>query len=68
VETRTIAEVPATCLVSVPKAGTPIDGEGPGVDTICLSDDGAQLLVDSAGERVVAAAYRTEVPDRTFEI
>jgi hypothetical protein len=68
VETRTIAEVPATCLVSVPKAGTPIDGEGPGVDTICLSEDGAQLLVDSAGERVVAAAYRTEVPDRTFEI
>jgi len=68
VETRTIADVPATCLVSAPKAGTPIGGEGPGVDTICLSESGAQLLVDSAGERVVAATYRTDVPDGTFDI
>lgn len=68
VETRTIADVSATCLVSAPKAGTPIDGETPGVDTLCLSDEGAQLLVDSAGERVVAASYSTEVPDGTFDI
>jgi hypothetical protein len=68
VESRTIADVRATCLVSAPKAGTPIDGDGPGVDTICLSDDGAQLLVDSAGERVVAAAYSTDVPDGTFDV
>lgn len=68
VETRTIADVRATCLVSAPKAGTPIDGGAPGVDTICLSDEGAQLLVDSAGERVVAAVYSTEVPDGTFDI
>lgn len=68
VEARTIADVDATCLITAPKAGTPIDDATPGVDTICLSDEGAQLLVDSAGERVVAATYRTDVPDGTFDV
>jgi hypothetical protein len=68
VETRTIADVAATCLVAAPKAGTPIDGTTPGVDTICLSADGAQLLVDSAGQRVVASSYSTEVPEGTFDV
>lgn len=67
VETRTIADTQATCLVAVPKAG-PTDGTGPGVETICLSAEGAQLLVDVAGERLVADAYATEVPEGTFEV
>lgn len=68
VETRTIADTEATCLVAAPKAGTPIDADAPGVDTICLSPEGAQLLVDVAGERLVASAYSTTVPDGTFEV
>ena len=36
-----------------PEAG-PTDGTGPGVETICLSDEGGQLLVDVGGERLVA--------------
>jgi hypothetical protein len=67
VETRTIADVEATCLVAVPKAG-PTDGTGPGVETICLSEEGAQLLVDAVGERLVAEAYTPDVPEGTFEI
>lgn len=67
VEARTIAEVEATCLVAVPKAG-PTDGTGPGVETICVSAEGAQLLVDVGGERVVASAYTTDVPEGTFEV
>ena len=39
-----------TCLVAAPKPG-PTDGTGPDVETICLSDEGAQLLVDAAGDR-----------------
>ena len=66
VETRSIADVEATCLVAAPKPG-PTDVSGPGVETICLSDEGAQLLVDAAGERVVADAYTTDVPDGTFD-
>jgi hypothetical protein len=68
VEPRTIAEVAATCLVAGPEAGTPLDGTGPGVDTICLSPEGAQLLVDAGGERVVAESYSTEVPAGTFDV
>jgi hypothetical protein len=66
VESRTIAEVDATCLVAVPEPG-PTDANGPDVETICLSDAGAQLLVDAAGERVVAETYTTDVPDGTFD-
>ena len=65
VEQRTIADTDATCLVASPKAG-PDDGTGPGAETICLSDEGAQLLVDAGGERLVADAYTTEVPEGTF--
>lgn len=67
VEQRTIAEAEATCLVAAPKAG-PTDGTGPGVETICLSAEGGQLLVDAGGERLVAEAYTTDVPEGTFEI
>jgi hypothetical protein len=65
VERRTIADADASCLVATPKAG-PTDGTGPGVETICLSDEGAQLLVDAAGERLVASGYTTDVPEGTF--
>ncbi|MGH9085277.1 MAG: hypothetical protein ACRDYW_07470 [Acidimicrobiales bacterium] len=68
VEARTIADTPASCLVTAPKAGTRLDPEGPGVDTICLSHEGAQLLVDRGGERVVADDYSTTVPDGTFDV
>lgn len=66
VETRTIAEVVGTCLVAAPKE-SPADGTGPGVETICLSAEGGQLLVDAGGERLVAQTYTTQVPDGIFE-
>ena len=54
VEPRTIADAHATCLVAGP-------------DTICLSDEGAQLLIDSGDDRLEATAYTTDVPDGTFD-
>jgi hypothetical protein len=68
VESRTVADVEATCLVSTPKAGTVIDGTEPSVDTLCLAPDGAQLLVDVGGQRVVADTYRPSVPAGTFDV
>jgi hypothetical protein len=68
VDHRAIAGVDATCLVSAPKAGTPLTGEEPGVETICLSPEGAQLLVDSGGQRVRATEYATDVPRGTFDV
>jgi hypothetical protein len=68
VDTREIADARATCVTTTPKAGTPLDGTGPGTDVLCLSAEGAQLLVDHAGERLVADRYSTTVPDGTFEV
>jgi hypothetical protein len=68
VSTRKIAGVTATCLTSTPKAGTVLDGKGPGTDELCLSPEGAQLLVDHGGQRLVADRYTTQVPKGTFDI
>ena len=54
VESRTIAETDATCLVA-------------GDETICVSDEGAQLLVDVGDDRLSASGYTTDVPDGTFD-
>jgi phage baseplate assembly protein gpV len=68
VEERTIADTDATCLVSAPKAGTPLDGSEPANDALCLSPEGAQLLLDAGGERLVADSYSTDVPEGTFDV
>jgi hypothetical protein len=68
VEERTLAGSDATCLLTQPKTGTTIDLEGPGPETLCLSPEGAQLLVDAGGDRLVAEAYTTDVPEGTFDI
>jgi hypothetical protein len=68
VSTRKIAGVEVTCLTSTPKAGTVLDGTGPGTDELCLSAEGAQLLVDHGGQRLVADRYTTQVPSGTFDI
>jgi hypothetical protein len=68
VDERVLADIDARCLVSAPKAGTPLDGSGPGVETLCLSPEGAQLLIDSGGERLVADGYSTTVPEGTFDV
>jgi hypothetical protein len=67
VDRRTIAGARARCLTTTPKPGTPLDGTGPGTDVLCLSAEGAQLLVDHDGQRLVADHYETSVPRGTFD-
>ncbi|MGV3760385.1 MAG: hypothetical protein ACO1PW_12730 [Actinomycetota bacterium] len=68
VEDRTVAGQAVTCLVSTPRPETLPEGTEATTDTICLDDDGVQLLVDAAGERLVADAYSAEVPEGTFDV
>jgi hypothetical protein len=68
VETRKLAGTQATCLVSAPKAGTPLTGTEPGAETICLSSEGAQLLVDAGGQKVTATEYDSRVPKGAFDV
>ena len=68
VDERRVADTEARCLITGPKAGSELDGTGPTVDTLCVSPEGAQLLVDVDGDRVVANAYSTDVPEGTFDV
>ncbi len=68
VERRTIADVEATCLITSPRTGTTVDLSGTGAETLCVSEEGAQLLVDAGGERLVAERYSTDVPEGTFDV
>jgi hypothetical protein len=65
---RTIAKTKATCLVSAPKPGTVLTGNDLSADTLCVSAEGAQLLVDAKGQRLVADSYTTSVPKGTFDV
>lgn len=61
VERRRIAGQQARCLVATPKAGTGVaDGEVPGV--LCISPEGAPLLVKGSGPSLTAVKYTTTAP------
>jgi hypothetical protein len=60
---RRIARTPVTCLESTPKSGGSAKGS-----TLCVSQQGAQLLVDANGQRVQASSYSTVVPASTFDV
>jgi hypothetical protein len=57
-----------TRQLAASRDGTTIDLNGPGAETLCVSPEGAQLLVDAGGERLVAESYTTEVPEGTFDV
>jgi len=65
---RTIAGEDVTCLEATPRPETLPEGTEATTDTICVNDDGVQLLVDVGGERLVADAYSPSVPQGTFEV
>lgn len=66
VDSRTIAEVDARCLLTTRKPGAPDElGE---LGTFCVSGDGVQLLVETRGERLEATRYSDEVPAGTFDV
>ena len=71
IEDREVAGTAATCLVAEPRgaATTTAAGAAPdGPGSLCLSGDGAILLVEQAGERVAATEYSTSVAADRFEL
>ena len=61
VERRRIAGQPARCLVAAPKPGSDLpEGEVPGV--LCVSAEGAPLLVRGSGPSLTAVRYTTSAP------
>ncbi len=62
---RPIAGVEASCLVTRILAGRERPELGDG-GTLCVSPEGALLLVDQGGEILEATDYGTEIPDGTF--
>jgi len=63
IENRTIAKTTARCLLTTPKPGV----AGPG-STLCLSPEGAVLLVEGTGNPLKAAEYSTKVDERRLEL
>lgn len=65
VEPRPVAGVEATCLVTRILAGRERPELGDG-GTLCVSPEGALLLVDQGDEQLEASDYSTDVADGTF--
>ncbi len=61
IDGRTIAGAAATCLVTTRKSGHDDPTLGRSA-TLCLSAEGAQLLVEVPRGRLEATAYRTDLP------
>jgi hypothetical protein len=66
VEERTLVGTTAHCLVAELQAGAEAPARGD-LGTLCLSPEGAQLLVDTSGERLEASDYSTDVPSGVFD-
>jgi hypothetical protein len=67
VEERVVAGTDASCLLTALRPGAEADDRG-ATGTLCLSEEGVQLLVDSGGERLEATGYTTRVPEGTFDV
>ncbi len=65
IDTRPIAGVQARCLVTELKQGHDRSDLG-AAGTICVSPEGALLLVDQGKDSLRALDYTTEIPDHTF--
>ena len=62
---RPIARVTATCLVTTPRKPAP---SAPPPASLCLSPEGAPLLVEGSGQALRAVKYSTRVDGHRFDL
>lgn len=65
---RALLGVKASCLVTERRAGAPDDPASGQKGTICLSPEGALLVVQSGDRSVAATGYTTAIPDGIFDL
>jgi hypothetical protein len=63
VTSRKVAKVDTQCLATTPRPG--VSGAG---STLCLSGEGAVLLVEGAGNPLRAVRYSTDVDERRLQL
>jgi hypothetical protein len=68
VESRRLAGVDVSCLVTTLAAGRPADPALGEAGTLCVSPEGVVLLVESGDTRQAATAYSTELDDDAFAL
>lgn len=68
VESRTVANTTAQCLVTTRKPGHDSDSTLGTTATLCLSPEGVILLVDVPTGSLSATDYSTTIPDDAFDL
>ena len=68
VEDRSMVSVTARCLVTTRKPGHDQDSSLGASATLCLSPEGAMLLVDVPSGSITATAYTTTIPADAFTL
>src|SRR5205085_3116146 len=68
VEDRSIAATNARCLVTTLKAGHSTDSTLGATGTLCLSSEGAVLLIETPSGSVSATQYTTTIPSDAFTL
>ena len=66
VVTRRVASTGASCLETVPRPGAAAAPSGP--TSLCISPEGAPLLVEGNGTQLRATRYSTEVDERRLRL
>jgi len=68
VEDRPMAGIRARCLITTRKPGREQDSSLGGTATLCLSPEGAVLLVEVPSGSITATAYSTTIPGDAFTL
>lgn len=68
VDSRKLVGTDASCLVTTPRPSAATGTSVPPKGTMCLSPEGALLVVQSGARSLSATGYTTDIPDGIFDL